>query len=106
MALTTSQITEEAKIRLSALGYEVWRNNNIAVRGRKFIGRKGVSDLIGYKKDGGTALYCEVKKPGDTLSHHQIDFLTDAHNAGCFALVAYSEGQTVKILPIENYLTL
>jgi len=101
--MTTSAITKEAISRLSALGYKVWRNNNIAVRGRKFIGEYGVSDVLGYKLQGGTSLFCEVKGPGDTLSDDQKAFLWDAHNAGCFALVAHEVDGKVVIMPIAQY---
>lgn len=48
--LTKGAIRESALKELSYKGYEVWRQNNIAVKGRKFIGRKGVSDIMGFNK--------------------------------------------------------
>jgi len=101
--MTTSQITKEAISRLSALGYKVWRQNNVRVPGRAFVGQLGLSDIQGYKIQGGTAIYCEVKGPGDKLSNAQIEFLWDAHNAGCFALVAHQVDGKVVIMPIAQY---
>lgn len=82
---------------------EAWINNNLAVRGRKFIGRKGVGDIIGFvRKDSpyhepGTMAACEVKKIGDTFKPDQIEFLTNLHNNGGIALQATQEGLHVKI---------
>jgi hypothetical protein len=60
----------------------VWRQNNLRVPGRKFIGMKGMPDIIGHSQDG-RAVYCEVKTEGDRLSQDQIDFMDAAHKAGC-----------------------
>ena len=86
---TASELTKYAIAELSALGCTVWRANNIAIPGRKFIGKKGMSDIIGYD-DGGCAVYCEVKTINDKLSQFQIDFMNDAMNAGCRVFV-YSQ---------------
>jgi Holliday junction resolvase len=64
------------------MGFTVWRQNNLAVRGRKFIGKKGMPDIIGYDNQG-CAVWCEVKTINDKLSQHQVDFMADAMNAGC-----------------------
>ena len=79
---TASELTKFAIVELSAMGFTVWRANNIAIPGRKFIGKRGMSDIIGYS-EGGHAVYCEVKSINDKISEHQINFLTDAMDAGC-----------------------
>lgn len=89
--LTKGQITDKAIKELSWSGCEVWRNNNIAIRGRKFIGRKGVPDIVGFHKIHGTAVYCEVKTESDRLSEEQIAFMDAAKAAGCIVLMAVDD---------------
>ena len=69
----------------------VWINNNLAVRGRKFIGRKGVSDIIGFHGKTGVSVWCEVKTKNDRLSADQIAFMNEAKDAGCIVLLAVDE---------------
>lgn len=91
---TASQITKYALDVLNAWGYHVWRNNNLSVPGRKFIGEKGVSDIIGYHKQTGQAVYCEVKTINDKFSEAQLLFMGRASAAGCLCIVAHQvEGQ-------------
>lgn len=73
---TASDLTKMMIDYLDSLGYEVWRNNNLAVKGRSFIGKKGVPDIIGYHKNYGQFIACEIKAIGDRLSVHQMEFLT------------------------------
>jgi hypothetical protein len=80
--MTASELTKWAIAMLNLKGNIVWRNNNLAVRGRKFVGRKGVPDIIGYDKEG-RSVWCEVKTKNDRLSDDQEDFLNEAHKAGC-----------------------
>lgn len=94
--LTKAHIRASAITELAYRGYNVWRNNNIAVRGRTFIGRLGVSDLIGITKDG-RWVACEIKTLSDRLSKDQIDFLNDIKNAGGEAFIATQEGTRVVI---------
>jgi hypothetical protein len=74
----------------------VWRQNNIAVRKRQFIGRLGVSDIIGISGIG-TFVACEVKTLNDRLSSDQIKFLNDVKTAGGIALIAHQVGNTVEL---------
>jgi hypothetical protein len=83
---TAGQLTDAALSVLKMRGLTVWRQNNIAVRGRKFTGIKGMPDIIGYRFDG-RAVFCEVKTAGDRLSKEQIDFMDKAHAAGCIVYV-------------------
>lgn len=85
---TASEITQTAIKILSLNGFEVWRNNNLAVKGRKFIGRKGVADITGYEKHTGKRLECEVKAGNDILSKDQHEFLSDVALHGGYALIA------------------
>lgn len=85
--LTKGEIRESAIKELTWRGHDVWINNNLAVRKRKFIGRLGVSDVIGISKSG-LWVACEVKTSGDRLSPDQIDFLNDVKKAGGLAYIA------------------
>ena len=72
--MTANELTKEAIQTLNKNGCFVWRNNNLAVRGRTFIGLKGVPDVVGFTNQG-IAVYCETKAIGDKLSTYQIAFL-------------------------------
>lgn len=92
--LTKAEIRESALKELAWRGYDCWRQNNIAVRGRHFIGRRGVPDIIGITKDGRWVV-AEVKTLNDTLSPDQITFLNDIKKAGGEAYIACQEGDNV-----------
>lgn len=94
--LTKGEIRESAITELTWRGYDVWKNNNLAVRKRKFIGRLGVSDVIGITKDG-RWVACEVKTINDRLSPDQITFLNDVKKAGGIALIACQVGNKVEL---------
>lgn len=85
--MTKGQITESALKQLRYNGATVWPQNNLAVRGRKFIGRKGVSDIIGLNH-AGVFIACEVKTKNDFLSDDQKEFLNEVKSNGGIALVA------------------
>jgi hypothetical protein len=91
---TASELTKFALRELSLFGYTVWRANNIAVPGRKFIGKKGMPDIIGYSESG-HAVYCEVKTINDKISEHQIDFLTDAMYSDCLAFICMQDKEGI-----------
>lgn len=92
--LTKATIRASAIKELTWRGYTVWIHNNLAVRKRKFIGRLGVSDVIGITKDG-RWVACEIKTLGDRLSPDQIIFLNDVKKAGGEAYLAVQEGSIV-----------
>src|SRR5688572_13737238 len=94
--LTKATIRASAIKELAWRGYDVWINNNIAVRGRKFIGRRGVSDIIGITKDGRWVV-TEVKTLNDVLSDDQIIFLNDIKKAGGEAYIACQVGNRVEL---------
>lgn len=102
--LTASEITESALLELSARGCEAWRQNNIAVRGRTFTGKKGLPDITGYVKSTGVSVYCETKKIGDSIKPEQVDFLTKAYKSGCVVLIATQVKNEVKLLSIPELL--
>ncbi len=89
--LTKGEITKAAIQQLRYMGFKVWMENNLAVRGRKFIGQKGKSDIIGYHRGTGIAMFAEVKSAGDKFSDHQIEFLNEAAAEGCLCFIAVDE---------------
>lgn len=90
-ALTAAEITESALIQLKYRGWECWRQNQIPVRGRNFIGKEGLSDIIGFHKFTGLMLMCEVKTQKDILSANQKALLTQLKLAGGIALLALDD---------------
>lgn len=59
--ISASDLTKMMMDYLKDNGCEVWRNNNLAVRGRAFIGKKGVPDIIGYSKSMATLFAAKLK---------------------------------------------
>jgi hypothetical protein len=98
--LSASEITQQALLMLKAKGFEVWRQNQIPVRGRIFTGRKGQSDIMGFERATGRMVAAEVKKIGDTLKPDQIEFLGMVKKSGAHAFVVRQVGSEVKI---EDY---
>lgn len=101
--LTVSQITSTAIKILEARQCFVWRQNNLAVRGRTFTGLRGVPDIIGFQSFTGVSVYCEVKTKNDKLSEHQINFLNRAKKAGCFCMVATDQDGNVLLTEWINH---
>jgi hypothetical protein len=98
--ISASDLTKMMMDYLKDNGNEVWRNNNLAVRGRAFIGRKGVPDIIGYSKKYGHFVCCEIKAIGDRLSSDQMVFLEQIATAGGISMLCQQirdESITVKI---------
>lgn len=92
---------KELKLR----GFDAWRANNLAVRGRAFIGRKGCGDITGYHKITGVRLEVEVKKIGDVLSDDQKKFLESIRMANAYALIAHDNGNGgIYISTVAEYL--
>lgn len=106
--LTKGEITKSAVTELKLRGANVWMQNNLAVPGRKFIGRKGVSDIIGFVSKTGLFLACEVKTIGDTFKDDQIVFMNEVKKAGGIALIATQEFNHVVLKdwdPLEHALS-
>jgi hypothetical protein len=97
MSLSKGQIRETAITILERRHCDVWPQNNLAVRGRKFIGRKGIADISGITTMG-LRVECEVKAKGDTLRKEQIDFLTMIEKNKGIALLAIEDGRGQVVL--------
>lgn len=95
--LTKGAIRESAITELTWRGCTVWVQNNLAVRGRKFIGKRGQADVIGYRNKDAVMVVCEVKTINDRLSNDQIDFLNDVKKAGGAAYIACQDGNRVEL---------
>jgi hypothetical protein len=87
--LTKGEITASALKELRYRGFDCWLENNIAIRRRKFTGRLGKPDIIGFHQHFGQFLGCEVKTINDEFSDEQIIFLNNLSAARGAAYVAY-----------------
>lgn len=85
--ISANDLTKLMMDFLKGRGHDVWRNNNLAVKGRAFIGRKGVPDIIGYCKADGRFVACEVKAIGDRMSPDQMLLLEQLATAGGIAML-------------------
>lgn len=106
--LTKGEITKSALTELKLRGANCWMQNNLAVRGRKFIGRKGVSDIIGFVINTGLFVAVEVKTLNDVFSDDQIIFMNEIKKAGGIALIATQEFNQVVLKdwnPLEHALS-
>lgn len=102
--MTASHITQVALSLLKLQRITAWRQNNLTVRRRAGIVKKGVGDILGYTTNGHARFVaCEVKKIGDTLSKEQIAFLTDLANSGGYVLVATQVGSEVRLIDFMEY---
>lgn len=101
--LSADHIKTIALTLLNLQGYEVWRQNNIAVKGRKNNVRKGVSDILGYHRKEGTVCACEVKTLNDRLSDDQREFLQGVHDAGGTAFIAMQKGSQVQLISYIDF---
>lgn len=98
---TAGELTEQANKLLLERHVFTWRNNQLRVKGRTFMGLLGVSDRIGYHMSTGVFCACEVKTIGDKMNDEQRKFLYNLHVGGGFALVYFQDKDgSVKL---ENY---
>jgi hypothetical protein len=96
--LTKGEITESAIKELTYRGFDCWPENNLAVKGRKFTGRKGKPDIIGFhQRMSGQFMGCEVKTINDIFSADQIIFLNNLLDAGGAAYWATQDKKTGQI---------
>lgn len=91
---------------LTSRGCEVWAQNNVrAVKGRKFVGRKGVPDIIGFHRKSGLFVGCEVKAGTDRLSPDQTELMTALAIAGAIVVVAFeNEIGNIEIRDFRDYI--
>lgn len=82
-----NNLTKRIISDLQEKGVHAWRQNNVRVPGRKFIGKLGLSDIIGFITIDGKAVFLaiEIKADGDRLSKDQIEFIQSLRSAGGIA---------------------
>lgn len=97
--MTKGEIRESALKQLQYHGCSVWPQNNLAVRGRRFIGKRGLPDIIGYTKDG-KFLAAEVKTVNDFLTEEQKEFLSSLNKSGGIGVVAKQDENGKVILEV------
>lgn len=92
----TNFLTAKTISYLEFLGCSVWRENNIAAPKRRFVGKKGKSDIAGVTKNG-IGLYVEIKTPGDRMSKDQKEFQRMILKTGAlyFIVERYSDWETI-----------
>lgn len=86
-------------------GIFCWRQNQGAIptkdgRFRRFVGQKGLADIIGILHDG-RFLAVEVKRPKKHPSLEQEQFLAEINARGGLALVVHSASELEEAL--ANY---
>jgi hypothetical protein len=97
MASEENPVVKAALDILPLYGIECWRNNQVRVPGRRFTGRKGVGDVIGFTS---RAVFVSVegKKPGGKPSGEQIEFADLVISRGGIALTVQSVDELVQDL--------
>ncbi len=95
--LTAGEITSAILAYLTTQGYAVWRQNTTGIydpdtkRWRvNPQGRRGVPDIIGFRKSDGVFIAVEVKAGRDQLRADQRAFLDELKAAHGLAFVAHS----------------
>lgn len=94
-----SAVLKASLAYLASIGIKAWRNSKGAGKFRnrtgkdrfmRFGGPDGASDIIGYHRSTGRAVFIETKASDGTPSDEQIAFIADAKSAGCFAAIVRS----------------
>ena len=99
---SANHLTEEVIRFLQLSGFVAWRQNNVSVfdkkknRYRKFIGMRGLPDIIGFYSGTGVWVAIEIKAGNDKPSKEQLAFQKILSDAGGFACIARSLDDVVK----------
>ena len=96
MALAENQIQKEILQSLLRKGFFVWRQNQVHVKGRTFIGKKGLGDIIGVLPCG-RFFSIEVKTDTGKVSVDQHKFIMDTRTNNGIAIVARSKSDVEKL---------
>ena len=106
---TANELTKALVKWLNLNGWVVWRQNNAAIYDKKrevyrknSVGRKGVPDIVGYRKRDGVATFVEVKVGKDRLSDEQRYFIDQAKRSGCVAIVAKNLDDAIEVLSLNK----
>jgi hypothetical protein len=105
----TNSLTRSIIRYLDLQGYEVWRQNTTGIYDpqkkifrKNFAQRKGIPDIIGYRRSDGKFIAIEIKTGKDTLSFEQKMFLQDLQQSHGIALVVHSLSDFLSQLSIIN----
>ena len=97
---TASETTSAILACLTLQGFSVWRQNTSGIYDQKTgrwrvnpQGRRGVPDIIGFRKRDGLFIGVEIKAGRDQLRSEQKQFLDELKAAGDLAFVAHSFAQ-------------
>lgn len=100
-------MTEEiiqSSIRVALSGYAVLFRVNVG-KWKTIDGRwvstgvpVGFSDLCGFRKSDGKALFIEVKKPGGRIAPAQRHFIDTMKSSGALSGIAYSVEDALEII--------
>lgn len=80
-------LTRQILKYLNRYGCYAWRVNQVKVPGRRFVGKKGVSDICGVSRTG-KAIFVEVKVGKDEQSDAQKLFQIEVQKRGAVYIVA------------------
>lgn len=89
MASEENPVVKGALDLCAAYQVDAWRNNQIHVKGRKFNGRKGLSDVTGLALTG-LFIAIECKKPGGVASKEQLEYIDMVNSRHGFGFVSDS----------------
>ena len=92
------EIQKQILAVLKNLRIKAWRSNNIAVKGRKFIGLKGVPDILGVLPPHGTMLAIEVKTEKGIQSDEQREFQAMCVENGAVYILARSIQDVIDVV--------
>ena len=100
--MTEAEIQNQIRAKLSpyAILFRVNVGSGKTNDGRYFSTRvpKGYSDLSGFRKSDGKAVFIEVKKPGGSVRLEQENFIKQMRENGAIAGIAHSVEEALEIL--------
>ena len=95
--MNESEILKQITTYLTVKGVFHWRQNNIAIHGRTFVGLKGVSDIIAVIN--GRIFCIEIKKPKGKQSEFQKEFeLNIKNNGGVYFITTSIDDLKINLL--------
>lgn len=108
MAALTEEHRIQNEIRLAVQPYAVIFRINVG-SGVTYDGRhfntgvpKGFSDLFGWRRSDGKAIFIEVKTPKGRPSKEQLNFIERAKQDGCIAGICRSADDAIKLIKFQE----
>lgn len=98
MGKEENDLTQEILNALLSVGIRAWRQGNQGRKGRRHLVKKGVSDIIGFQKDG-TTWWIEAKGPAAKQTEDQGKFQNDfVEWSGNVYILAYKLDDVLAVL--------